>query len=187
VTYEGMTAKLTEVDHDEQRDLWLITCQWFNSDGSPSDKILIMFPKDTMEWRAAEYDIDPADTATLLDMVIAEHMMTVQDWEQDTHLYGAHGAMAVDKDQARKHHIARAARVKLRHRISTRGVDHVLNRVRDESYMHDEALAVKRKLVEHNRDHAMENIINTPDHSDVDRRVLELRNMLPRNKNDQEG
>jgi hypothetical protein len=30
------------------------------------------FPKDTLLWRAAEYGIDPADTATLLDIILHE-------------------------------------------------------------------------------------------------------------------
>lgn len=33
------------------------------------------FPLETLEWRAAEYDIDPADTDTLIDVIIHEPYM----------------------------------------------------------------------------------------------------------------
>lgn len=45
-----------------------------------------IFPRDTLEWRAAEYGIDPADTETLLDIVLYEPHLEIPP---DKHLYGA--------------------------------------------------------------------------------------------------
>ena len=38
-----------------------------------------VFPKDAMEWRAAEYDIDPADVETLMDVVLYEPFLDPED------------------------------------------------------------------------------------------------------------
>jgi hypothetical protein len=101
-----------------------------------------------MEWRAAEYGLDPdADRATLLDIVMAESLLRSEDYDGGYQLYDA-----PDMTTAREHHVARCARAKLRCRLSTRGKDHLLNRVRDESPMHPEILSIKRSLVAKTRD-----------------------------------
>jgi hypothetical protein len=38
-----------------------------------------VFPKDTFDWRAAEYDIDPADIETLMDVVLHEPYVDPMD------------------------------------------------------------------------------------------------------------
>lgn len=48
-------------------DCWSVT--YTRGDGS---KLNHVFPVDTLAWRAAEYDIDLADTATLLDVILHE-------------------------------------------------------------------------------------------------------------------
>jgi hypothetical protein len=109
------------------------------------------FPADTLEWRAAEYGIDPADTATLLDIVLAEPHLSEEDWAAGHRLHDA-----PDIETARRDHIARCARAKLRHRISTRtraatkdapAVPSPCQRVADESPMHPDAIELKRQLV----------------------------------------
>lgn len=47
---------------------WYVDAQ--RPDGSVRRHV---FPKSTLAWRAAEYGIDPADTGTLLDIVLHEH------------------------------------------------------------------------------------------------------------------
>lgn len=105
-----------------------------------------LFPLDTMEWRAAEYGIDPADTATLLDIVLTEPYLTEEDWTAGHQLHDA-----PDIATARHHHLARCTAAKLRHRISTRGKTHPCRRVVDESPLHPEAIALKRQLVAQGR------------------------------------
>ncbi|MCQ8831751.1 hypothetical protein [Streptomyces malaysiensis] len=58
---------ITAVAEDTERDLWSITYQ--DVAGTVRHHV---FPKNTLEWRAAEYGIDPTDTDTLLDIVLHE-------------------------------------------------------------------------------------------------------------------
>lgn len=52
-----------------------------------------VFPPDTMEWRSAEYDIDPGETDLLLDIVLYEPHIQLSD---DVRLY------RTDKETAKK-------------------------------------------------------------------------------------
>ncbi|MFE9064940.1 hypothetical protein [Streptomyces violaceusniger] len=58
---------ITGVAEDAERDLWHVTYQ--NTAGELRHHV---FPKNTLEWRAAEYGIDPGDVDTLLDIVLHE-------------------------------------------------------------------------------------------------------------------
>ncbi len=58
---------VTGVTEDTGRDLWHVTYQ--NAAGDVRHHV---FPKNTLEWRAAEYGIDLADADTLLDVVLHE-------------------------------------------------------------------------------------------------------------------
>lgn len=104
----------------------------------------IVIPVDTLEWRAAEYGIDPADTDTLWDIVIAEFYMTPDDYNhgQDPHLYGH-----PDRDVSKKSHMARVAKAKLRHRISTRNANPVHQKIKQESPLNPEVIAMKTEHV----------------------------------------
>lgn len=127
------------------------------------------FPPDTLEWRAAEYGIDPADTATLLDIVLAEPHLSAEDWATGHQLHDA-----PDIDTARAHHVARCARAKLRHRISTRGAGHPCHRVAAESPLHREAIALKQQLVDRARAaHAAAQQAEPPDRIAVLRAAVE--------------
>lgn len=101
-----------------------------------------LFPLDTLEWRAAEYGIDPADTATLLDIVLTEPHLSEEDWEAGHRLHDA-----PDIATARRDHLARCARAKLRHRLTTRTSGHPCRRVAAESPLHPEAISLKQQLV----------------------------------------
>lgn len=109
-----------------------------------------VFPHDTLEWRAAEYGIDPTDTNTLMDIVLAEPYLTPEHYTGTPHLYDGMSTV----EEARTAHLSRCAAVKLAHRISTRGkAASPLQLIRDNHQMHPEALALKRDLVEHGRQH----------------------------------
>ena len=102
----------------------------------------IWLPLDTLEWRAAEYEIDPDDRDTLWDVVLAEIYMLPSDMEGEPQLH-----THPDLGLVRKAHIARAARVKLRHRIATRTGHQVHDTIKNQSVMHPEALALKKAHV----------------------------------------
>jgi hypothetical protein len=103
------------------------------------------FPVDTLEWRAAEYDIDPADLDTLLDVVLAElHLTDLTPGEDVTHPNGLFNAP--DIETAREHHLTRCGAVEVV------GADaHVWDRVKRHAVMHPEALDLKRQHVARER------------------------------------
>lgn len=128
------------------QDYWVVFGKAFNDDGTPmvdADgnhfNYKYRFPVDTMEWRAAEYGIDPADTATLLDIVMVEPLMSEEDYQDGVKLHDTD-----DIAQARADHLARVARKKLAARMSTRKKGSPLQRIADESPMHPEIVAIKR-------------------------------------------
>jgi hypothetical protein len=112
------------------------------------------FPKDTMESRAAEYGIDPSETETLLDIVLAEGFFTQEDVAAGEELYAANTI-----EEARQAHLARCARVKLRIRLTTRPTaaarkaqtEHPLDPVRLSSPMEADVIQLKREFVAQRR------------------------------------
>jgi hypothetical protein len=123
------------------QQVWIVDGVQILDDGTEV-RHLHQFPIDTLEWRAAEYGIDPADTATLLDIVLAEPYLSDEDWAVGHRLHAA-----PDIDTARRDHLARCARAKLRHRITTRTPGHPCRRVAAESPLHPEAIGLKQQLV----------------------------------------
>lgn len=76
-------------------------------------------PKETLEWRAAEYELDPStDFETILDIVLAEPFVASE--EQVGSVSGMELIDAPDIETAKAHHVSRCARAKLKHRITTR-------------------------------------------------------------------
>ena len=135
------------------------------------------FPTDTLEWRAAEYGIDPSDVDTLMDIVLAEPYLTEEHWQTGSRLHDADTV-----GQARADHIARCAKVKLAHRMSTRGKAAVpLQAVRERHDMHPEALELKREMVRRSREQhrrARQSQTRTLLAEQVPDRVAELRHAL---------
>ena len=113
------------------------------------------FPCDTLEWRAAEYGIDPADVDTLLDIVLAEPYLTPQDWATGVHLYEHPDA---DMDTVKADHIARCAKAATRLKLSTKPdkkdkKPHALDRIRDEhsQWVDSEVVELKSELIARHR------------------------------------
>jgi hypothetical protein len=152
----------------DSQELWVVDGFQTLDDGTEIRRQHV-FPLDTLEWRAAEYGIDPADTATLLDIVLAEPHLTEEDWAAGHQLHDA-----PDIDTARQDHLARCARAKLRHGISTRSKNHPCRRVADESPLHPEAIALKQQLVARARAaHAAAQQAEPPDRIAVLRAAVE--------------
>lgn len=55
-------------------ECWRVT--YLREDGTNH---MHVFPKDTLEWRAAEYEIDPTDVDTLIDVVLHEPFLDPED------------------------------------------------------------------------------------------------------------
>lgn len=106
-----------------------------------------VFPDDTMEWRAAEYGIDPTDLETLLDVVLWEPHLP----EPDRPELLLHDAPSVEA--ARTYHLSRIA-----DRKGTAGrppqagpPDPVRSQIVALSRMNPAALEVKKVLVDEGR------------------------------------
>lgn len=106
-----------------------------------------VFPDDTMEWRAAEYGIDPADTETLLDMVLWEPHLPDPD-RPELLLHDA-----PDIDSAREYHLKRIAGRKGRPgKPQTPGQpDPIREQIKAASRMNQSALELKKVMVDEGR------------------------------------
>lgn len=121
--------------------------------------LLHLFPLDSLEWRAAEYEIDPDDRETLLDVVLAE------PWFSDgidllEHPSGLYNAPTID--EARNFHLGRVTVVKSDHGLySAPRKDRVLLRdtatdpreyIKSASHIDHRVVGAKREIVGIERD-----------------------------------
>lgn len=104
-----------------------------------------VFPVDTLEWRAAEYGIDPDDVDQLLAIVLAEPWMA--DGHDHNHEHSLHNAPTID--QAREHHLGRVRQVHDQRRWNV--PPGVRRRIRDESPRDHDTIRLKARLVNHQR------------------------------------
>lgn len=139
-----MRIHVGEAHHDGNGH-WVIQ-KTIEHDGGNIEEGVFIFPEDALEWRAAEYGIDPQDRDTLFDMIIAEFFILADDGTGPS-LYDAENT-----DDARVAHLERITRAKLRHRISTRGKNHPSVAVKGEFLMDEEALDLKRQIVNQHRE-----------------------------------
>ncbi|MER5750613.1 hypothetical protein [Streptomyces sp. NPDC002088] len=89
------------------------------ADGQPHVHVM---PQDVLEWRAAEYGIDPTDTDTLLEIVLHEpHMALTEETEDEPARYAAGPALweADSTATARTAHLDRVKACPVR--ITVRG------------------------------------------------------------------
>jgi len=80
-------------------------------------RIAHVFPTDALHWRAAEYGIDPADSRTLLDIVLHERLMADRDHDHEDPSF----VFSTDVDTARRAHLGRVASVKERDLVTDPG------------------------------------------------------------------
>jgi hypothetical protein len=149
-----MYLELLDVE-DYGNDHVLATVDVTGDDGL-TVRTAYVFPKDTLEWRAAEYGLDPADTQTLLDIVLFEpHIQIDPDW----HLYSAPTVddardHLLDRVQERK---AESDRLKpVKRQALRKGERPVHDRLVDLCHMDPEVIAVKQELVGVQRQQALQ-------------------------------
>lgn len=128
-------------DNDE---LILATVDRTDDDGVVT-RMAHLIPKEAMEWRAAEYGIDPADTDTLLDIVLHEPHVQV---DKELQLY-----TAPDVESARAHLLEKVGKLKA---DSARGralgqdkAKEVRGRLISMCHMNPEAVSLKTQMVQH--------------------------------------
>jgi len=106
-----------------------------------------VFPADTLEWRAAEYEIDPSDLDTLLDIVLWEPFLGEDNERPDLSLYEAPTIEA-----ARARHLERIQKRKGKSTKRRAGVDTVREELKQMAFMHPEALDLKKQLRDQSRE-----------------------------------
>jgi hypothetical protein len=103
-----------KMPHPDNRAAWRVRME-IDVDGN-TRTISHVFPEECFQYRSAEYGIDLDDLETLMDVILHENLITAEDME-------AHPQTVYDEssvEETRKAHLSRCARVKLRHRSSTR-------------------------------------------------------------------
>lgn len=152
-------------------------------------------PLDTLEWRAAEYEIDPGDTDLLMDVVIYESVIS-----QEGPIHPLYLADSIS--QARDNHLGKIMQVKSqlrpapnvwknnkqrKERLSLAGVDPIWSKavtedalvnIRTGHLMDPEVVLEKNKLVKESRDRIRRSI----DRPNKVSRVDQIREMRRRDR-----
>jgi len=103
-----------------------------------------VFPKETLEWRSAEYGVAAADVDTLLDVVLHEPFLEEEDAPT---LF-----TALSTAQARDAHLARISKAKAaRAAIVLDGKNNPLDVIRDHPGISTEGVRAKREQVDVHR------------------------------------
>lgn len=103
-------AVLVTMSEERRHYLWKVQLE------AAGETSFHWFPPDTMEWRSAEYGIDPGDRETLLDVVLAEGWFFdgIDPLEHPSSLYNSETI-----DEARDFHLSRVAVVKADHSLAS--------------------------------------------------------------------
>jgi hypothetical protein len=104
-----------------------------------------LFPKDALEWRAAEYEIDPSDFDTLLGIILYEPLLDDHSHLHPKHLYNA-GSVA----EARDFHLGRIRALRKANPLNDPD-DLLRHVVWPNHHMNDEAIHIKRLHVQRGR------------------------------------
>ncbi|WP_406444575.1 hypothetical protein OHB14_36790 [Streptomyces sp. NBC_01613] len=143
-----MAPRVRTVESVEERrhgdtDCWHVVTRAADGHG-----LTHVFPKVTLEWRAAEYGIDPADVDTLLDVVLHEQLLDE----------GTAAAIAPDlfeassTTRARNAHLARlGAHKEKSERIILDGKNKPLDAIRARPGISTDGVRAKRELVDVHR------------------------------------
>lgn len=127
-------------------------------------------PKETLEWRAAEYDLDPdVDFEQILDIVLAEPY--IDQTESPGTVAGEELHDAPDIETAKSRHVSRCARAKLKYRISTRAnkaaarasdaLSNPLDIIREQAVIDKDVVLVKKEYVKRLREKTRERKVET--------------------------
>lgn len=131
---------------DEQRhgdiDCWHVVTRATDGHG-----LTHVFPKSTLEWRAAEYGLDPADVDTLLDVVLHEQLL-----DEETAAGAVNSLFTVRSTaDARSAYLDRISAWKQRERIVLDGKSRVLDVIRARPEITSDGVRAKRELVDVHR------------------------------------
>lgn len=139
-----MAARVRTVESAFEEPNGTVDC-WYVITRAPGDGgITHVFPKATLEWRAAEYGIDPQDTETLLDVILHEQLM---DEEEDA-LLKKEVSAARSTTAARQACSDRLDALKQRTRIVLDGKNNPLDAIRAKPGTTANGVRAKREIVD---------------------------------------
>jgi hypothetical protein len=137
------TVESVEEQRHGDTDCWHVVTRAADGHG-----LTHVFPKATLEWRAAEYGIDLADTDTLLDVILHEQLLD----EEEAASVPVDLFEAPSTARARAAHLARIGGCKeKRERIVLDGKSNPLDVIRARPGINTEAVRAKRELVDVHR------------------------------------
>lgn len=141
-----MAARVRTVESAAATRVGAVDCWQVVTRAKGDGGITHVFPQNTLEWRAAEYGIDPADVDALLDVVLHEQL-----FDADTAAEAEQALRAArSTTDARTGHLARIAAVKERHRIAL-AEGGPLDVIRTRPGISAAGVRVKRELVDVHR------------------------------------
>lgn len=103
------------IARENSPNIWVIAKEIRDGVG-PVVRMAQAFPEDTLEWRVAEYDLDPNDKDTLIDILLYEHHL--DDGIDPDHPSSL--AHAVTVSEAREFHLSRIKAKKGTGKVQTR-------------------------------------------------------------------
>ena len=137
ITNPNAATKVVIDEVKKTEEYWELHSTQTYADGSTRPHVTFL-PPETFEYRAAEYNIPLSEIDTLVDIVVCERFLGREVYDAEEGLYNA-----PDIKTAREHMLTNIARVKLKHRVSTRGPDHPLNAIRRQVSTTPASMAVK--------------------------------------------
>lgn len=119
-----MTVESATPDTIGHTEVWRVITRAADGNG-----VTHIFPKATLDWRAAEYGISPTDTDTLLQVILHEpHLETIDDGTGPRYADGPDLWQADNTDAAREAHLARVRACPVQINVQgARGLDTIRN------------------------------------------------------------
>lgn len=156
-----MDIILHHVDIVEQNDQELFVMSIEYLEGEEPQRVVMIRPTDVFETRVAEYDLDPNDTETIIEVIFYETFLSMEDEDKSKALH-----FAESKSVARKEHLRRIRKMCDSGRVigvsgvtqfipttsqdvivASSGADDPLEFLKQELVMSPEHIAVKREYV----------------------------------------
>lgn len=134
---EIVKITIDEVVDEPKLSRWVIH-QTIEYDSGDTRPLIQVAPYDQMEYRAAEYNINPSDIATLIDIMMCEQYIEAEWYHTEKSILNSPNV-----ENARIALLAEIAKIKLKYRISTRSKDSPLAYIKSTAEHSSGRMAVK--------------------------------------------
>lgn len=127
--------EILDVTSDDSK--WHIIYEETADDGAVK-KVKLVAPLDMMEWRAAEYNLNPNNIDQLIDIILCEQYIPQSHFESDKGLF-----KVGDIAEARAEYLRLIAEIKWHYRLTTRRKDSPVSYIRNRAIHNPSAIALK--------------------------------------------